>query len=78
MYSETRDISKFRLVQKDQILSVLVPAFFFFHKYPLEGHIGLEYYIWIQIVDILHKTPRSDQREIKIEALINELVNLSK
>ncbi len=59
LYSETRGVSKFRLVQKDQILNVLVP---FFHKYPLEGHEGLQYSIWIQIVDILHKTPRSDQR----------------
>ena len=53
IYTERRGISKFRLVPRDQILSGLVP--FFFDKYPLEGNKALQYSVWIQIVNALHK-----------------------
>lgn len=75
VYIETRGISKFRLVPRDQILNDLVP---FFEKYPLEGNKALQYSIWIQIVKTLHKNPRSDPRENKVETLIKELSNLNK
>lgn len=75
VYTETRGISKFRLVPRDQILNVLVP---FFDKYPLEGNKALQYSIWIQIVKTLHKNPRSDLRENKVETLIKELSSLNK
>lgn len=75
VYTETRGISKFRLVLRDLILNDLVP---FFDKYPLEGNKALQYSIWIQIVKTLHKNPRSDFRENKVEALIKELSSLNK
>lgn len=75
VYTETRGISKFRLVLRDIILNDLVP---FFDKYPLEGNKALQYSIWIKIVKTLHKNPRSDFRENKVEALIKELSNLNK
>ena len=75
VYTETRGISKFRLVLRDLILKDLVP---FFDKYPLEGNKALQYSIWIQIVKTLHKNPRSDFRENKVEALIKELSGLNK
>ena len=50
----------------------------FFDKYPLEGNKALQYSIWIQIVKTLHKNPRSDFRENKVEALIKELSSLNK
>lgn len=74
VYTETRGISKFRLVPRDSILNDLVP---FFEKYPLEGNKALQYSIWIQIVKTLHKNPRSDFRENKVEALIKELSSLN-
>lgn len=75
VYTETRGISKFRLVLRDLILNDLVP---FFEKYPLEGNKALQYSIWIKIVKTLHKNPRSDFRENEVEALIKELSNLNK
>ena len=75
VYTEKRGISKFRLVPRDQILNDLVP---FFDKYPLEGNKALQYSVWIQIVNTLHKSPRSAHRENKVEALMKELSNLNK
>lgn len=75
VYSETRGVSKYRLVTKDQILSKLVP---FFEKYPLEGNKNLQYKLWIQIVDILQTTGRSEQRNVNVERLIKELSQLNK
>lgn len=75
VYTEPRGVSKFRLVPRDQILKDLVP---FFDKYPLEGNKALQYSVWIQIVNALHKNPRSAHRENKVEALIKELSNLNK
>lgn len=75
VYTETRGITKFRLVPRDEILNDLVP---FFDKYPLEGIKALQYSIWIQIVKTLHKNPRSAHRENKVETLVKELSNLSK
>ncbi len=75
VYSEARGVSKFRLVPKDLILNDLVP---FFEKYPLEGNKALQYSIWIKIVEVLHKNPRSDFIENKVEALIKELSSLNK
>jgi len=75
VYTETRGISKFRLVPRDQILNDLVP---FFEKYPLEGNKALQYSIWIKIVKTLHKNPRSAHRENKVEILIKELSSLNK
>lgn len=66
VYTETREISKFRLVPREQILNDLVP---FLDKYPLEGNKALQYSIWIQIVKTLHENPRSAHRENKVEAL---------
>jgi len=40
VYSETRGVSKYRLVPRDQILKILVP---FFEKYPLEGNKNMQY-----------------------------------
>lgn len=75
VYSETRGVSKYRLVTKDQILSILVP---FFEKYPLEGNKNLQYKLWIQIVDLLQTTGRSEQRNVNVERLIKELSQLNK
>ena len=75
VYIETRGISKFRLVPKDLILNDLEP---FFDKYPLQGNKASQYSLWIQIVKTLHKNPRSDFRENKVEALIKELSSLNK
>lgn len=75
IYTETRGISKFRLVPRDQIINDLVP---FFDDYPLEGNKALQYSVWIQIVNTIHKNPRSAHRENKVEALIKELSNLNK
>ena len=75
VYTETRGISKFRLVLRDLILNDLVP---FFDKYPLEGNKALQYSIWIQIVKTLHKNPRSAHRENKVVTLIKELSSLNK
>lgn len=75
VYTETRGISKFRLVPRDQIINDLVP---FFDKYPLEGNKALQYSVWIKIVNTIHKNPRSAHRENKVEALIKELSSLNK
>lgn len=75
VYTEKRGLSKFRLVPRDQILNDLVP---FFDKYPLEGNKALQYSVWIKIVDVLHKNPRSTHRENKVETLIKELSSLNK
>lgn len=75
IYTETRGISKFRLVPRDQIINDIVP---FFENYPLEGNKALQYSVWIQIVNTLHKNPRSAHRENKVDALIKELSNLNK
>lgn len=75
MYSETRGVSKYRLVTRDQILNTLVP---FFEKYPLEGNKNMQYELWIQIVKILQTTGRSVQREISVEGLIKKLSELNK
>lgn len=74
VYNETRGISKFRLVTKDQILSVLVP---FFEKYPLEGNKSLQYKLWIQIVEILQTTGRSKERDMIVAELIKKLSELN-
>ena len=75
VYSETRGVSKYRLVTRDQILNTLVP---FFEKYPLEGNKNMQYELWIQIVKILQSTGRSEQREISVEWLIKKLSELNK
>jgi hypothetical protein len=75
VYSETRGVSKYRLVTRDQILNTLVP---FFEKYPLEGNKNMQYELWIQIVKILQTTGRSEQREISVEGLIKKLSELNK
>ena len=75
VYSETRGVSKYRLVTRDQILNTLVP---FFEKYPLEGNKNMQYELWIQIVKILQTTGRSVQREISVEGLIKKLSELNK
>ena len=75
VYSETRGISKYRLVTRDQILSILVP---FFAKYPLQGNKYLQYKLWAQIVEVLQTTGRSEQRDVKTEELIKELSKLNK
>ena len=75
VYSETRGVSKYRLVTRDQILNTLVP---FFEKYPLEGNKNMQYELWIQIVKILQTTGRSVQREISVEVLIKKLSSLNK
>lgn len=75
VYSETRGISKYRLVPKDQILSILAP---FFAKYPLEGNKSLQYKLWIQIVEILQTTGRSKERDVKVAELIKKLSELNR
>ena len=75
VYSETRGVSKYRLVTRDQILNTLVP---FFEKYPLEGNKNMQYELWVQIVKILQTTGRSEQREINVEGLIKKLSELNK
>ena len=75
VYSETRGISKYILVPKDQILSILAP---FFAKYPLEGNKSLQYKLWIQIVEILQTTGRSKERDVKVAELIKKLSELNR
>ena len=75
VYSETRGVSKYRLVTRAQILEVLVP---FFEKYPLEGNKKLQYELWIQIVKVLQTTGRSKQRDESVEELIKNLSKLNK
>lgn len=75
VYSETRGVSKYRLVPKDQILSILVP---FLKKYPLQGNKNLQYKLWIQIVEILQTTGRSEERDLRVEKLIKKLSELNK
>lgn len=75
VYSETRGLSKYRLVSRDLILSTLVP---FFEKYPLEGNKNIQYKLWVQIVEILQKTSRSEQRDVRVEELITKLSGLNK
>lgn len=75
VYSETRGVSKYRLVTRDQILDTLVP---FFEKYPLEGNKNMQYELWIQIVKLLQTTGRSEQREISVDELIKKLSELNK
>jgi len=73
VYSEDRGISKYRLVTKNQILSVLMPHF---SNYPLEGNKVLQYLAWLKIVNLLNDQARSDQRDLKLENLVIELSNL--
>lgn len=47
VYHETRGITKFRLVVKDEILGVLEPHF---KDYPVLGRKALQYSTWLQIV----------------------------
>ena len=75
VYTETRGVSKYRLVPRYQILSIIVP---FFEKYPLEGNKNIQYKLWVQIVKILQTRGRSEQRDIRIEELIKELSELNK
>ena len=75
VYSETRGVSKYRLVTRDQILDTLVP---FFEKYPLEGNKNMQYELWIQIVKLLQTTGRSEQRNISVDELIKKLSELNK
>ena len=75
VYSETRGVSKYRLVTRDQILDTLVP---FFEKYPLEGNKNMQYELWIQIVKLLQTTGRSEQREISVDELIKKFSELNK
>lgn len=71
VYSETRGVSKYRLVSRDHILNTLVP---FFEKYPLEGNKNIQYELWVQIVKILQTTGRSEQRKISVDGLIKKLI----
>ena len=74
VYNETRGVSKFRVTQKDEIISVLIP---YFKNSPLEGRKALQFKIWIQIVNILAtEQKRIPERDRKIEDLIRELSNL--
>lgn len=73
VYSEVRGISKYRLVVKNQILSVLVPHI---SNYPLEGNKVLQYLAWLKIVKLLNDQARCDERDLKLENLVKELSNL--
>lgn len=78
VYHEARGISKFRLVTKDQILSILVPFYASQEKYPLEGNKNLQYKLWIQIVEILQTTSRSKERDVIVAELIKKLSELNR
>lgn len=74
MYTETRGITKFRLTQKDEIISKLIP---YFTNSPLQGHKAIQYSIWIQIVEILAiEKVITPARDSKIDKLIKELSDL--
>ncbi len=74
LYNETRGISKFRLIEKKKIISILVP---YFNNSPLQGRKALQYSIWIQIVNILAaEEKRTPERDSKIDNLIKKLSSL--
>ncbi len=74
VYHETRGITKFRLVVRDEILVYLVPHF---KDYPLLGRKALQYSTWLKIVKTLAKEPqRTTERDCKVEILIKKLSNL--
>jgi hypothetical protein len=74
VYTETRGITKFRLTQKDVIISKLIPHF---NHSPLQGRKALQYSIWIKIVNILAtEQVRTLERDSKIENLIKEFSDL--
>jgi len=54
IYNETRGITKFRLVVKEEIINKLIPHFL---NYPLEGRKLLQYSIWMKIVKMLVEEP---------------------
>lgn len=74
VYSETRGITKYRLTQKNEILSIVIP---YFENNPLLGRKALQFSIWIKIVDILTTEQiRTKERDRKIENLIKNLSEL--
>ncbi len=75
VYNETRGISKYRLVAKDKIVSVLLPHF---NKFPLEGNKALQYSAWIEIVSVLSKQVRTVQRDNVVEKHIKTLSSLNR
>lgn len=74
VYTERRGITKFRMTQKDEIISKLIP---YFNNCPLQGHKAVQYSIWIEIVKILAtEQVRTPARDSKVESLIKELSEL--
>jgi len=74
IYNETRGITKFRIVVKDEIINKLIPHFI---NYPLEGRKVLQYSILINIVNILVIEPiKTLERDNKVYDLIKKLSNL--
>lgn len=74
VYHETRGITKYRLVIKEEIIDKLVP---YFTDYSLKGNKALQYSIWIKIVNILVTSPnRTLERDNQIEILIRDLSSL--
>lgn len=71
VYSEKRGITKYRLTQKNEILSMLIP---YFENNPLLGRKALQFSTWIKIVDILGPEQiRTKERDRKVENLIKNL-----
>lgn len=74
VYTETRGITKYRLTQRKEIISLLTP---YFKNNPLQGRKALQFSIWIEIVNILvTEGIRTKERDIRIESLIKRLSNL--
>lgn len=60
----TNGVSKFRLTVRADILEKLVSQF---NNYPLLGYKELQYFIWLQIVNVLSlETVRSSERDKKL------------
>jgi hypothetical protein len=74
VYSEKRGITKYRLTQKNEILSIIIP---YFENNPLLGRKALQFSTWIKIVDILATEQiRTKERDRKVENLIKNLSEL--
>jgi hypothetical protein len=67
-------MSRFRMTDKNEIISKLVP---FFTNYPLQGHKAEQFAIWLELVHVLAvEQVRTPARDSKVDSLIKKLSEL--